>query len=110
RANPDVAPGDVDLIAPKGEVNAGEAGIRALGNLNIAALSVVGADNIQVGGLATGLPVADSNVAGTVAAAGAASGASKVTDDLASPAGLTDDNLSDIDVEVLGFGDNERQL
>ena len=42
--------GDIDLIAPKGTVNAGDAGIRA-NNLNIAAQVVLGADNIAVAGL-----------------------------------------------------------
>src|SRR3546814_353999 len=45
----------LDLIAPRGEVNAGDAGIRVVGDLNIAALRVVGLDNIQVTGEATGL-------------------------------------------------------
>ncbi len=40
-----VAPSDVDLIAPKGIVDAGDAGIRASGNLNIAALQVLNAGN-----------------------------------------------------------------
>ena len=39
--------GDIDLIAPTGTVNAGNAGIRA-NNLNIAAQVVLGADNIAV--------------------------------------------------------------
>ncbi|MGB8165868.1 MAG: filamentous hemagglutinin family protein, partial [Chthoniobacteraceae bacterium] len=53
-----VAPGDVDLIAPKGSVDAGDAGIRVTGNLNIAAVTVLNADNISVGGTSTGTPVA----------------------------------------------------
>lgn len=55
-----IEPGTVDLIAPEGEVNAGDAGIRSAGNLNIAALRVVGADNIKVGGLSSGVPLVDS--------------------------------------------------
>jgi filamentous hemagglutinin family protein len=47
----------LDLIAPRGEVNAGDAGIRVVGDLNIAAQAVVGLENIQVsGGKASGLP------------------------------------------------------
>jgi filamentous hemagglutinin family protein len=53
--------GNVDLIAPKGSVNAGDAGIRVAGNLNIASPVVIGADNIKVGGAATGVPVADTS-------------------------------------------------
>lgn len=45
-----------DLIAPNGEVNAGEAGIRVVGDLNIAAHTVVGIDNIQVTGSSAGVP------------------------------------------------------
>ena len=62
--------GNVDLIAPRGTVNAGDAGIRA-GNLNIAAQVVLGADNISVSGSSAGTPVAD-----TSAVSAASSGAS----------------------------------
>ncbi|MDP1927482.1 MAG: filamentous hemagglutinin family protein, partial [Thiobacillus sp.] len=64
--------GDVDLIAPKGTVNAGDAGIRA-GNLNIAAAVVLGSDNISVSGSSAGTPVADTSAV-TAASSGATSG------------------------------------
>lgn len=70
-----IDPGSVSLIAPRGEVNAGDAGIRVAGDLNIAALRVIGADNIRVGGASTGVPV---NNTGSLS--GALSGASNVTD------------------------------
>ncbi len=44
------APGDVDLIAPEGIIDAGEAGIRVSGNVNLAALQVVNAANIPGAG------------------------------------------------------------
>jgi hypothetical protein len=44
---PGVEPGDVSLIAPLGTINAGEAGIRISGNLNLAALYVPNASNFQ---------------------------------------------------------------
>ncbi len=53
---PGTVPGDVDLIAPVGEVNAGDAGIRSAGRINIAAQRVVGADVIQAGGGVSGVP------------------------------------------------------
>lgn len=68
----DTPAGDVDLIAPKGTVNAGDAGIRA-GNLNIAALVVLGADNISVSGTSAGTPVADTSAV-SAASSGATSG------------------------------------
>ncbi len=66
-----IAAGDVDLIAPKGTVNAGDAGIRA-GNLNIAAAVVLGSDNISVSGSSAGTPVADTSAV-TAASSGATS-------------------------------------
>ena len=50
-----VKAGDVDLIAPTGVVDAGDAGIRSTGNLNIAANTVLNASNIQVGGSTSGV-------------------------------------------------------
>ena len=66
-------PGDVDLIAPQGTVDAGEAGIRVSGNLNIAALIVLNAANVQVGGHTIGnTAVASVNTAAVTAASNVA--------------------------------------
>jgi filamentous hemagglutinin len=51
---------NVYLIAPNGAVNAGDAGIRSAGNLLIAAQRVIGADNISVGGVSSGVPAVSS--------------------------------------------------
>jgi hypothetical protein len=72
---PGIKPGLVNLIAPKGDVNAGDAGIRVAGNLNIAAVQVIGAGNITVVGTATGVPVSEAG-----AFAGALSGANSLGD------------------------------
>jgi hypothetical protein len=53
---PGVPVGDANLVAPRGTVDAGAAGIRVSGNLNIAALQVLNVFNIQVQGQAFGLP------------------------------------------------------
>jgi filamentous hemagglutinin family protein len=70
-----IEPGLVNLIAPEGVVNAGEAGIRVAGNLNIAATAVLNVGNIKVGGTATGVPTSDAG-----ALSGALSGANAVSD------------------------------
>jgi hypothetical protein len=70
----DIVAGQVNLIAPKGTVNAGEAGIRAI-NLNIAALQVLNVGNIKVSNNATGVPTSDAGVF-----AGALSGANGLAD------------------------------
>ena len=51
-----VEPGDVSLIAPVGTVDAGDAGIRVSGNFTVAAMFVLNADNIKVGGETKGVP------------------------------------------------------
>jgi filamentous hemagglutinin len=106
--------GDVDLVAPKGTVNAGDAGIRA-GNLNIAAQVVLGADNISASGTSTGTPVADTSAV-TAASSGATSGgddASRVVEALnqaAADSAKAAQELaaalrpSVVRVDVLGFG------
>ncbi len=48
-------PGDVFLFAPGGVVDAGEAGIGG-SNVTISAVAVLGSNNIQVGGVSTGVP------------------------------------------------------
>jgi len=72
---PGISAGLVNLIAPKGVVNAGDAGIRVAGNLNIAAVQVIGAGNITVVGTSTGVPVSEAG-----ALASALSGANSIGD------------------------------
>ncbi len=105
---PDVPAGDVDLAAPQGTIDAGEAGIRVSGNLTLAALVVANAANLQVSGTTVGAPtIAVSNV-GALNAAAAAAGASQAT-----ASGTTDEQrrkrelaeASVITVEVLGYGE-----
>jgi filamentous hemagglutinin len=53
-----VVPGTVDLFAPSGVINAGDAGIGSAGNIYLGALHVIGADNINFGGTGVGIPLA----------------------------------------------------
>jgi hypothetical protein len=64
----------LDLIAPNGEVNAGDAGIRVVGDISIAALAVVGMDNIQVSGASVGLPTIPTPSIGALTTASSISG------------------------------------
>ena len=56
-ANKNVVPGSVDLYAPAGIINAGDAGIGSAGNIYLGALQVLGANNINFGGVSAGVPV-----------------------------------------------------
>ena len=106
---PGTPAGSVDLIAPLGVIDAGEAGIRASGNANLAALTVVNAANIQVGGKSTGLPtVAAPNVSALSAASATAAAAAQTAQDAAAAAAggqNTQAVPSTISVDVLGFGE-----
>ncbi|MGZ8244218.1 filamentous haemagglutinin family protein [Methylomagnum sp.] len=109
-------PGDVFLAAPRGVVDAGEAGIGG-NNITIAATAVIGASNIDVGGSSAGVPSA--NVAVPVAPAGAASAAAAATQNAQQTASNNNDGeqadkrkqladaarLTPLNVEVLGFGE-----
>ncbi|MFX4697695.1 filamentous hemagglutinin family protein, partial [Acinetobacter baumannii] len=73
----EVPPGNIDLIAPLGTIDAGEAGIRVSGNVNLAALQVVNAANIQVQGTSVGVPVVQGPPVGALTAANNTAGAAQ---------------------------------
>jgi hypothetical protein len=112
-----VKPGNVDLIAPAGTVDAGDAGIRSTGNLNIAATKVVNADNISTGGTSTGVPtapvVAAPNIGGLTAGSSASAAANAATQGIASQPRPTADSKPEspsiISVEILGYGGGEGE-
>jgi filamentous hemagglutinin len=106
--------GSVNLIAPVGTVNAGDAGIGAAGDINIAAASVVGAANINFGGTATGVPAVVSDITASVSSA--ASAASSATTSASSSLDQANSNKADqaplaqaalswLDVFVTGMGE-----
>jgi filamentous hemagglutinin len=114
QALPGVPPGNVNLIAPEGTVNAGDAGIGASGNINIAAQQVIGLNNIQFGGTATGVPaqVSDIGVALSGAASLASSAANTATSSSdeearknAAAAPQAQAAVSWLDVFVIGLGE-----
>ncbi|MDP1789347.1 MAG: filamentous hemagglutinin family protein, partial [Methylibium sp.] len=61
----------LDLYAPRGEINAGDAGIKSAGNAFFGAVRLVGADNLQVGGVVVGAPPAPPPAGGTAGLAAA---------------------------------------
>jgi filamentous hemagglutinin family protein len=105
---PGVKPGDVDLIAPRGTVDAGDAGIRVSGTLNVAALHVANADNIQAQS-STGIPTAPTVDTGALTtASSASSAASQMAQEIAkrNSAGVPHRHWI-ISVQVEGFGDTD---
>ncbi|MFC6841130.1 filamentous hemagglutinin family protein [Xanthomonas theicola] len=107
QANPGDPRGNAVLVAPRGTVDAGDAGIRASGNLVVAAQFVANADNIQVQGDAIGVHTARGADAGALnAASNAAAAVSEAAGDLAARSAPTPREApSVISVQVIGFGD-----
>jgi filamentous hemagglutinin family protein len=104
--------GSVDLIAPKGAVIAGDAGIRALGDIFLAGAKVVGADNIQAGGKQVGVPQVEAAAAPppppppSAEAAKAADAATAAAGDSARTANVSTSILT---VEILALGEEDDE-
>jgi hypothetical protein len=106
-----VAAGAVDLIAPKGTVIAGEAGIRATGDVFIPG-KVSGADNIQAGGSKVGVPQVEVAAAPAPAPPPPQTDAGKAAEQAVASAGSgarEPGANSILTVEVLGVGEEEER-
>lgn len=113
---PDQPVSNIGLYAPKGSINAGDAGIRSAGNLTLGAQQVIGADNIQTGGLAVGVPAADAGAISAATGAAASGGedvaktTASLTENLAEAARAAEElkkafKPTFISAEVIGHGD-----
>lgn len=90
------------LLAPRGTVDAGDAGIRVSGDLSILAVRVNNADNISVGGKSNGVPTVEAPNIGALTSANNTAGAATRT---AAPGGdKPTGQPSVIIVEILGYG------
>jgi filamentous hemagglutinin family protein len=108
-AGPQVAPkpGSVYLFAPRGTIDAGEAGIVSAGDVVVVALQVLNAANIAAQGSSTGVPVAQSGglAASLVGATSGAAAAAQSGTDAARPGPQSGFRPSFITVRVIGFGE-----
>lgn len=102
-------PANVRLYAPAGAVNAGDAGIRSSGNLEIGAQRIIGADNISVGGTLTSsaAPAPAAPPPAAPASAPVSDAVAAANDLLANnpPAAGPRGDSSLLTVEVLSMGD-----
>lgn len=97
----DPADSNANLFAPRGTIDAGAAGIRVAGTLNIAALQIVNAFNIQVQGVSVGMPAVAAPPVAALSNSNTMAAASQQT---TAPSQGSTDRASVIIVEVLGYG------
>lgn len=90
-------------IAPRGIFDAGDAGLRSSGTVNIVASQVVNAGNIAASGGVSGAKTADTGGLGGAAAAPPPPPATKA-DSFASAINPNPDAAASLTVELLGFG------
>jgi filamentous hemagglutinin family protein len=107
---PDIPPGNIDLTAPVGTIDAGEAGVRSSGNVNLAARAIANASGITAASGVKGAPTTPTISLGSVEAASGAAGAaaSAATQAAAQPRNV-EQAPSDIIVEVLTISSSETE-
>jgi filamentous hemagglutinin family protein len=107
--SPDIPAPDVFLIAPRGTVDAGDAGVRVAGNLYIAALTVANADNFKVSGNSFGVPAAAAVDVGAQTSAGASAAAAQQAAQAVAGSQAAQVERSVITVDVLGYVGEDEQ-
>jgi filamentous hemagglutinin len=117
----DAPVGNVDLIAVTGIIDAGDAGIRSSGNLNLSATKILNADNIVVAGVSVGAPASSAPASAAApaappaaappAAANTAAAANNSAAETASKnnaSGQSDETPSIYSIDILGYGGGEE--
>ena len=104
KTRPDVLPGNVYAVAPRGIFDAGDAGVRSSGSVLVVAPVVLNATNISAGGAISGAQVAVA--APSLGAVAVPAGASARSDDVAKSAASPSSGASSLQlsVDALGFG------
>lgn len=115
QSRPDVPVGNVFLFAPKGILDAGEAGIRSSGNVVVFASQVLNASAIVAGGASVGVPAAAASVnlgglsASTTGAVAAGAAAGATTGSTADGPRAQRQRSVLLVVDFLGFGDEGEE-
>ena len=110
----DALAGSVALFAPKGIVNAGEAGIGCGELCIIGANEVVNVDNIDIGNASFGIPAASGSLAaGLTGVSDLSTSASKLAEESTSSIGDAGEAYEEmatgfLNIELVGFGDGVK--
>jgi len=102
----DTPKSDMDLFAPKGAIDAGDAGLRSTGNITLGARVILNASNIQAGGAVAGAPATVTAAAPVAAVTSPTNNENKMLEDSPTSAGNKRDGAGGmLTVEVLGGED-----
>jgi hypothetical protein len=99
---------DVFLLAPRGTIDFGTAGVRVSGNAVVVAPVIANASNLQVQGTTTGIPVISVPNVGALTQGSNTAGAAAKSADTPTAAGNRD-LASVFIVEVIGYGGGDGQ-
>jgi filamentous hemagglutinin family protein len=108
KTGPDVPASNVYPIAPRGIFDAGDAGVRSTGTVNIVAQTVLNANNIAASGSISGAHTVDSSGMAAPAAAPSNAAVTK-TDAIAGAANPDATQVASLSVELLGYGGEGQQ-
>ncbi len=97
----DTPASDMDLFAPEGAIDAGDAGLRSTGNITLGARTILNASNIQAAGTVTGAPAPVTAAAPVAAVTTPTNNENKALEDAAPSAGKRDGAGGMLTVEVL---------
>jgi filamentous hemagglutinin len=105
KTHPDQLAGNIYVEAPRGTFDAGDAGVRSSGSVEITASEVLNGGNISAGGAISGAPttVAAPSLGSVAAPSGTSQNSDEVTKNLSNATAAAANSLN---VEVVGYGDD----
>jgi filamentous hemagglutinin family protein len=108
QASTAAAASNLDLLAPRGKIDFGSAGVRSSGNLVVSAPVIVNASNASVQGSTSGTPVVSAPNIGALTSGSNTTGATARTADAPTASGNRD-VASVFIVEIIGYGGGDGQ-
>jgi filamentous hemagglutinin family protein len=98
----DTPASDMDLFAPNGAIDAGDAGLRSTGKITLGAPTILNASNIQAAGGVSGAPAAATTAAPVAAITSPTSAEDRMLEESPTAAGNRNTTQGMLTVEVLG--------
>ena len=97
----DTPAADMDLFAPDGTIDAGDAGLRSTGNINLGAAVILNSSNIQAAGAVSGAPAAPAAAAPVATVTSPTESAGNTAEEATATAAKQEEALGVLTVEVL---------